>query len=358
MDWQVVRLFGQIALSCALTLVLVVPVQAQPAKQPVDVLITLVPDPLANVVPRLQKLCDFAVIAAQLQSLPVADDPVFRQPTAQKKAELGKIRKEILEGGGVGLTLAQLLAGPEGPTLARLALQDKDPRVALVAVQAAVPLARQHPRLFAFLPTLDAKTPSALALAMIDFDFATGCDTPALFALDALAHPDSKVVAAVLDRTLALASHTRQSAALNRVVDWLRNGKGPPALRVHAARQLGNAGYLALLPLWTALAADRDAQVALEAIVAQARLLAIAVAPKVLTLLGDSRPAHQIAGLRAAVFSLALDRLSALTVLKFLEKSKNVWRDPASGQTVQVAVVAARVLARLELRSTNGVLTD
>ncbi len=316
-------------------------------KDPAENLRALLPAGQPNRPVQPRPLCDFARMAAALQSLPLAQDAVFRAPAPAAKAELGRLRKRALAGADVADDLRALFEQRDGPALARLALQDKDTRVALLAVHAAIGLAERHPRLHAFVPTLDARTAVDLALALVRFNFATWCDTPVLFALDALHHPDSRVVAAAAHQAVDLADQTTASAPLNRVVHWLASGTGQPALRVAIARRLGNAGYLHLLPLWQKLAADRDPAVVAEAQVAAARLSPADARAWVASALADRVPWRQVTALRAAVLAYAFDPAAVAAPLQKLCESRATWRDPADGAPVQVASVCKRARAIL-----------
>lgn len=298
-----------------------------------------------NQVPEFQQLCDFAVVASKLQTLPVADDPVFRPPSPQAKAELGRVRKAVL-GGNVGdAALQALFAGPEGPTLARMALQDRDPRVQLTAVRQAAILAEKHPRLFGFLPTLDAKTQVDLAEALVRFDFATHCDTPVLFALDGLRHPDPTIVGLVVHQTLALAAHLRHPAPLNRLVDWLVTPAGHPRLRAATLRSLGEAGYLHLVPALQLLRNSTQRMVANEALVALAVSAPLEVVQQVPALVASPLADGVATGLRVARVTHAHDPGKLLMTVTALQRSKQVWRDPVTGQGVPIGVLARQVLA-------------
>jgi len=293
-------------------------------------------------------------MAAELQRVPLAQDAVFRPPTVLGKAELGRLRKQPPPGQALEGALDGLFGQPDGPALARLAVQDKDPRVAVAAVRAAAVLAERHPRLYAFLPTLDARTSVELAQAIVQFDFATGCDTPVHFALDALHHPDARVVAMAAHGALDLAEATTASAPLNRTVQWLADAKGSPALRVAIARRLGNAGFVQLLPLWQRLAADRDLAVAAEAQVAAARLSPAAARGWVKAAMADRSPWRQITALRAAPLAYAFDPDALSGHLARLCASSAFWRDAANGAPVRVADVCARVSALLRAEAVDA----
>lgn len=344
-----VRIFGRFAaaaLPWAFGALAAVPLAGHAAPLPADLLVAAVPNrPL-----RVQKLCDFAAEASRLQGLPVNDDPVFRRPSDAKKAELGRIRKAIIAGGDGDRDLAALLAGSEGASLARLALNDRDRRVQLAAVRGAVPLAQDHPRLYAFLPTLDANTEKNLALAMLDLDFATRCDTPILFALDALAHPDPEVVARAADKLLQLAGTMRDTGPVDRLADWLARPARLSWLRVRVARRLGAMGFLHLAPRWTALQKDPDAAVAAEALVARALLAPEELAPLAEPLLRDRKPDRQILGLRLALLTHADRQSDLLALVQGLAQSRAQWRDLATREAVAVAAVAKAVLGRWSLR--------
>lgn len=314
---------------------------------PAATLRALLPAGQPNRPTALRPLCDFAKAASALQALPLAEDAVFRAPHPRAKAELGRLRKQPQSEADLASGLRALLAERDGPAVARLAVQDKDPRLALAAIRAAVPLAFQHPRLYAFLPTLDARTPTELALALVAFDFATRCDTPILFALDALHHLDGRVVAAAAHAAVDLAEQTTASAPLNRVVQWLAAGKGPAGLRVAIARRLGNAGYLHLLPLWQKLAGDPDPAVVAEAQVAAARLAPADARIWVAAALADRAPWRQVTALRAAAIAYALDPAAIASSLEKPCAGTAIWRDPASGAPVQVAAVCKRARAIL-----------
>lgn len=292
-------------------------------------------------------LCDFAAQAAKLQAQPMDQDPVFRPPSPQAKGALGVVRKRLMQGEAAAQEdLRTLLAGPEGATLARLAIQDGDPKVQLAAVRAATPQAQNHPRLFAFLPTLDTKTAAELALAIVDFDFATGCDAPVLFALDGLGHPAASVVQALIDKVGALAATHRDAAPVDRLVAWLMRREGSAPLRARAVRVLGQRGLLNLATTWQKLAGDSAPEVAGEAWSAWAR-----VAPGQVQValaaggLADPRPLLQWGALRAAADACALDPARCEKLVRPLLASKAQLADPVTGSSVRIGAVAAQVLA-------------
>ncbi|MBI5611034.1 MAG: hypothetical protein HY902_19335 [Deltaproteobacteria bacterium] len=297
-----------------------------------------------------QKLCDFAVQASRAQALPMDQDPVFRAPPAEAKAALGVLRKDLMAGqpevvAAAERQLAELLHGPHGPTLARLAMLDRTPAVQLAGIRAALPLASQHPRLFAFLPTLDAKTPPALARAVVAFNFATHCDAPVLFSLDGLEHPDPAVVADLIDRTAALAGHLRDAAPIDRLVAWLMRRQGPPVLRARAVRALGHLGLVKLSNVWQQLAGDASPEVAAEAWPAWAQV-APGAAQVGLSAGGfaDSRPLLSWGALRAAADACALVPDRCDRAVRGYLGSKVAVIDPISGEKVQLSRVAEQVL--------------
>ncbi len=297
-----------------------------------------------------EKLCDFAVHASRAQALPMDQDPVFHAPPAEVKAALGVLRKDLMAGDPAVVAaaerqLAQLLQGPHGATLARLAMLDRTPMVQLAGIRAALPLAAQHPRLFAFLPTMDAKMAPPLAQAVVAFDFATRCDAPVLFSLDGLDHPDPGVVANLIDRTVALAGQMRDAPPVDRLVAWVLRRQGPAGLRARAVRGLGQLGLVKLTTVWQQLAGDASPEVAAEAWPAWAQV-APADAQVGLNAGGftDSRPLLAWGALRAAADACALvpDRCDR-PVRGFLS-SKVAVVDPISGAKVQLAQVAQQTL--------------
>ena len=335
---RLVRLFGRLLVAALLW---VPQTQAAQAGDPSRWLIAAV----ANHPPQLRQLCDFAVAAAQLQALPLADDPVFRPPTPQRKAELGRIRKSIMGGANAEPELRALFAGPEGPTLARMALQDHDPRMQLAAVRAAVGLAKAHPRLFGFMPTLDAKTPAALADALVAFDFATQCDTPVLFAQDGLGHPDAGVVKHIVAETVAVSAQTGHPAALNRMVDWMLAPAAPPKLRADAIRALAGAGYVHLVPALQRLRHEPNRMIAHEALIALAVVAPLEVAALVPTMLASPLPDVAATGLRMARMTHASEPGKIVGAVTSLQRSNAVWKDELSAERVPIGGLATAVLA-------------
>ncbi len=298
-----------------------------------------------------KKLCDFAAHASQAQALPMANDPVFRPPTAESKAALGVVRKDLMTASEPTATasaerrLAELLNSAEGPSLARLALLDRNPTVQLAGIRAAVRLAAQHPRLFAFLPTLDAKTPPNLARAIVAFDFATQCDAPVLFSLDGLEHPDAGVVADLVDRTAALGAEFRDAAPVDRLVAWVMRRQGPVAVRARAVRALGELGLVHLNTAWQQLAGDANPEVAAEAWPAWAR-----VAPGATQVslnaggFADPRPLLAWGALRAAADACALSPGACAKPVRAFLASKVSVTDPVTGERVELASLAQQVL--------------
>jgi hypothetical protein len=296
-------------------------------------------------------LCDFARLAAQQQALPADQDPVFRQPSAEAKAALGRTRKALMAGEPNGQAqLGELLRGPEGPTLARLALQDRDRKVQTAAAVAATPLAGQHPRLFAFLPVIDATTPPALALALLRMDFATGCDTPVLYALDALDHPSAEVVELALRLAIGQAGEGQSAAPVNRVVAWLERRSGPPRLRGLAMRLVGGLGLLHLSQALERLSRDADPLVAGEARVAWAKVSPGLAAKQLPAWWADPKPCGQVAALRA-VAEIGADQPEAhLPRLRAALANPALCRDGVTGEQTSVASTAHAVLNYWELK--------
>lgn len=299
--------------------------------------------------PQRTALCDFAKLAAQQQALPMADDPVFRPPTPDAKAQLGRTRKAILSGDVTGeAQLQALLGGPEGPTLARLALQDRDLRVQVAAAKAAVGLASLHPRLFAFVPGMDRTTPANLALALVNLDFATGCDTPILYALDALDHPAAEVVEQAIRKTAALAARIRSPAPVDRVAAWLERRGGPPRLRLLGVRLLGGQGLVHLTGLMARLSNDPDAAVAGEARVGWARLAPGDAAKHAAGWWQDRRACAQVAALRATAELAANNPADYLKHLQQAARNSASCIDPLTNSPRKVSEVAQQVLVYWE----------
>lgn len=296
-------------------------------------------------------LCDFARLAAQQQALPAAEDPVFRQPSAEAKAALGRARKALIAGEPNGHTqLSELFRGPDGPTLARLALQDRDRKVQTAAAEAATPLAKQHPRLFAFLPVIDAATPQALALALLRMDFATGCDTPVLYALDALDHPAPEVVELALRLAISQASEVQSAAPVNRVVAWLERRSGPPRLRGLAMRLVGNLGLLHLSQALERLSRDADPLVAGEARVAWAKVSPGLAAKQLPAWWADPKPCAQLAALRAVAEIGAEQPEAHLPKLRAALANPALCRDGVTGDQTSVGSTAQAVLNYWDLK--------
>lgn len=275
----------------------------------------------------------------------MAEDPVFRPPSPEAKAQLGRTRKAILTGDPTGdAQLQALVSGPQGPSLARLALQDRDPRMQLAAAKAATGLAKAHPRLFAFLPTLDRNTPSNLALALVRLDFATACDTPVLYALDALDHPSAEVVELAVRLVAAQAQHIRSPAPVDRVAAWLERRSGPPKQRLLAVRLLADLGLVHLSGLMGRLSRDPDAAVAGEARVGWARLAPVDASKSAATWWQDRRPCAQLATLRAVALLGAAEPAVHLASVQSATQNSAICGDPLTGLPRKVSEVAQQVL--------------
>ncbi len=276
----------------------------------------------------------------------MAADPVFRPPTPEAKAQLGRTRKAIFSGDPGGpAQLQALFDGPEGPALARLALQDRDPRMQIAAATAATSLAKAHPRLFAFLPGLNRSTPPRLALATLQLNFATGCDTPMLFGMDALDHPSAEVVELAIRLSVAQTQQIRSPALADRVAAWLERRSGPARLRILAVRLLADLGAVHLTGLMARLSKDGDPLVTGEARVGWARLAPEDAGKQAEAWSQDRRPCSQMAALRATAEIGAANPWPLIPAVRLAARSPAVCADPLTGTALKVSDVAQQVLA-------------
>lgn len=285
--------------------------------------------------------CNFGAHAQQMASVPATADPVFRTPTPQAKARLGEARKPLLGKANATpaqrATLAALFAGPEGPTLARLALSDADPGMLATSLDAARPIAMVHPRLAGFVTPLAVHADPRVAEAAVHFLFATGCDTPALFALDALRHPSETVQLAVVAEVQTSLRTRRDLGLAGRLLGWVTEGKASPTARAEAIRKVGEVGWLPATQEFRGLTKDASGLVSGEALVALAAVAPGEAEPLLPAWLSSRDPVRRAAGVRAAANALASrpERLA-----KLLEPLR---RDPQVSALVAQALAYARL---------------
>jgi hypothetical protein len=288
-----------------------------------------------------QLWCDFGAHAQQMASIAAAADPVFRTPTPLAKARLGEARKPLLGKANATpaqrATLTSLFAGPEGPTLARMAFSDAKPGMLATSLEAARPIASAHPRLAGFVTPLALHPDPRVAEAAVRFLFATGCDTPALYALDALRHPSEAVQLAVVAEVQASLRTRRDLGLAGRLLGWVKEGKASPTARAEAIRKVGEIGWLPATPEFRALTKDSSALVAGEALVALAAVAPGEAEPLLSIWLSSRESVRRAAGVRAAANALASRPERMATLLEPLR------RDPQVAALVAQALAYARV---------------
>lgn len=226
-------------------------------------------------------LCDFATLAkARNEGLSAEDDPVFRPVRGQAKAGLGALRKRALsakpdsdEGRAAAAALAAYARGPAGPSALRWLLREDIEALRVIVLRAAAPLAREHPRLAAFAAGWPGKAKPAVAKAAVDLMVATGCDVPALYALDALEHESLAVQLHAVDALARLLARHRDAGVLSKALRRARaNDAVHMATRGLLARLAGGVGALTVTDRLLALRDDSSELVRAEVAVALARL--------------------------------------------------------------------------------------
>lgn len=299
---------------------------------------------------RTQRLpwCDFGSHARQFAALPPASDPVFRQPSDAAKAKFGQVRKELMLGTTTpALAIQQwraLFAQADGPALARLGVQDADARVAAAVLEAARTVVAMHPRVFALAADRFRHPDPAVAIAAVHMAFATGCDAPALYALDGLHHPDATVQLATVE-AVAEAARTRLDIGLaDKVAAWLDAGEGQPQARRTALRMLGRIGWLPATATLQKLTRSAQPDEAAEALVALAVVAPTEAAPLLEAWLRDKAPVKRGAAARAVAQVLAMDVAKAQRLLHPLLSDRAAGADPLAPKTT-VAEVARQALA-------------
>ncbi len=298
-------------------------------------------------------LCDFAAYSQARQDLPMQDDLLWRAPPPEVKAKLGEARKALM-----GVTakdtpaerdLTALLAGPWGLTLARMALQDKDLAVVAVALRAAVPMSSQEPRLAGFAVAHTTAKDPELAKAAITLMGRSGCDTPALFALDALGHADPSVGMTAVAVALAAARDSSDVGLAQRLLSWLIKGQGATMVRVAALRAVGDLGWLSAGNDLEALTKDADPAVAGEALAAFGACAPFRAVSAIEAGLKSKQALVRVGAVRGAAKALAMQPAQADKLLRPLLNDQSAVRDAARpvDQPTKVADHAAVALKQL-----------
>jgi hypothetical protein len=299
-----------------------------------------------------QPWCDFGAHARQFAALAPAADPVFRQPSESDKARFGQVRKAVMLGtldrSAALPQLRALFAEFDGPALARLGVQDADAKVAALVLEAARAVVAVHPRIFALAADRFHHPDPAVALAAVHMAFATGCDAPALYALDGLHHPDVTVQLATLAE-VAQASRTRLDIGLaDKVAAWLDAGQGLAEARLSGLRMLGELGWLPATATLDRLTRGVKTTEAAEAFAALAVVAPTEVTPRLEAWLHDKAPVKRAAAARAVAQVLAMEPARVQRLLQPLLNDRALGADALAPRST-VAEVASRALARVRM---------
>ena len=214
--------------------------------------------------------CDFGRHAQRFSKGFTGVDLVFRKPSVPARNALNAIRDSIMNPqswSSPGLAekeFARLAATSDGPALIRLTLVDTDARIQLLGLTASLPVVAKHPRLAAFATAYLGAPDAKLAQAAVEMHFATGCDTAALYALDGFRHGDERVQLTTL-RLIYEASRNHENLRLiDRIGEFISQGKGSPRARVVALRVIGQLGTESVSNYVEKLLTDKQDAVAAE----------------------------------------------------------------------------------------------
>ncbi len=249
--------------------------------------------------------CDFGRHAQRFSKGFTGVDLVFRKPSVPARNALNAIRDSILNPqswSSPGLAekeFARLAATSDGPALIRLTLVDTDARIQLLGLTASLPVVAKHPRLAAFATAYLGAPDAKLAQAAVEMHFASGCDTAALYALDGFRHGDERVQLTTL-RLIYEASRNHENLRLiDRIGEFISQGKGSPRARVVALRVIGQLGTESVSNYVEKLLTDKQDAVAAEALVTLAILQPGKVEKRLQKWLSDKSALKRAAAIRA-----------------------------------------------------------
>lgn len=304
----------------------------------------------AKVWPRRVPWCDFAKHAQGLAAVPVAQDPVFRTPTPARLAAMEAILStpRATPRATRAAALTALFQGDDGAALARVALSATDPKRLALALQAATPLATNHPRLAGLVTGQLAHPEPEVAEWTVHLLFQTGCDSPALYAMDGLQHASEPVRKATVGHVMDAATRHPDIGLMAKMSTWLENPTATRLEKVRTLRMLGDLGWLPATPTLQRLVGAKDPVVAAEALVALARVAPQTAAPWLKPWAKDRNPLRRAAAARAAadVFALDPDRGRQLLGPLLADKARVPMPDEG-GATV--GELARRALAYVEM---------
>ncbi|MSP93438.1 MAG: hypothetical protein EXR79_16865 [Myxococcales bacterium] len=143
-------------------------------------------------------------------------------------------------------------------------------------------LAHAHPRIASFAVPHLAHPDASVAIAAVTLLFGTRCDTAALYALDALRHPQPAVARATVAGLRPLLALRPDVGVARRLVRWVEDRAVPRThaeARAAAVALLGEAGWLGEAEAVGRLRKDRDPAVAAAAVRALAVLQPYPSAP-------------------------------------------------------------------------------
>lgn len=351
------------------------------------------PAPQGGLAP-LAGWCDFGAHAARLQPLPVDSDPVFRPlspataaawralrvrldqiaqiaapsgtgqegraepPTARPAAGAPGPNREVARAGGQPdaagweAALRALIAGAEGPSIARLALQHRAAAVRQVAAEATEAIVGRHPRLSSFAMGTLSSGPPALAIASMRVLLAAGCDTPALYAMDALSHPERQVREAAIEAAFRVSERRADSGLLAQVFEHALTEESDVRLRALVARGIGEVGWLPGTATLERLLEDPDPAVRGEAMVAHAAVAHATDRTRIARALADKRPIIRAAAVRAAALAFAMMPEQGRALLSPLLGQRAAVRDPLGvSPPTTIGALARRALDYQNLAS-------
>ncbi len=303
--------------------------------------------------------CDFGRLVAERNALPQQLDPLFQTPPGEQA--LGKAIAALVEStpgsaadAAARARISGLVAGDGGLALFRIGARSDRARVLHAMLGATISFARGHPRLAGFATPLLVHADAAVAAAAVRLHFATGCDTPALYAFDGLRHADASVREAVVAGVWRQSARRPDVGMIRRLIAHVRDGaETDQRVRVLIVRTVGAIGWLPARNDIAALVHHADSATAAEALATFA-LLDATVPAKLIEEAARSRdPWLRTGAARAIARGQTMRPERARALLDGLAGDPRAVRDPVSGDRVAIATLAADALAALGLTRTQ-----
>jgi HEAT repeat protein len=201
-----------------------------------------------------------------------------------------------------------------------------------------------NPRLAAMMLEHLKHPDPAVARAAVRLVFATGCDAPVQYGMDALRHADESVQLTVLQEVGTAMRHRTDIGLPDKVMAWLEAGEGKPRARLAALRMLAELGWLPATPGLERLARGPQPDESAEALAALAVVAPTRAAKLMTAWLSDRQPVRRAAAARAVVEVMALEPARAAAALQPLLADGARGADPLQPATT-VGEVARRALA-------------